>query len=392
MIVDRDLASNIRQAAQRFPVLTLTGPRQSGKSTLCRVIFPQHRYLSLEALDVRSFAQEDPRAFLAQFDAGAVIDEVHRAPDLLSYLQGLVDEDPTPGRWILTGSQNLALLETVSQSLAGRTAVQHLLPMARSEVLRFNAYPTSLDETLLTGGYPRILDYGLRPADWLGPYVTTYIERDVRSITNVGDLATFQRFVELCAGRTGQLLNFSSLADDCAISQPTAKNWLSILEASYIAFRLRPFHASMRRRLIKAPKLHFYDTGIVCWLLGIRTAEQLRSHPLRGAIFETWVVSEIVKHRMNRGVSRGCFFYRHSDGTEADLVIEHRSGLRLVEAKSGTTTSGSMFDGGRRTLRQLGAAAGESDLVVVYGGDQHQRRTAGRLVPWIDLHHGDWLH
>ena len=392
MIVDRDLASHIRQAARHFPVVTLTGPRQSGKSTLCRALFPQHRYLSLEALDARAFAQEDPRAFLAQFDAGAVIDEVHRVPDLLSYLQGVVDDDPTPGRWILTGSQNLALLESVSQSLADRTAVQHLLPMARSEVLRFSAHPKTLDETLLAGGYPRIFDHGLHPADWLGPYVTTYIERDVRSVTNVGDLATFQRFVELCAGRTGQLLNYSSLADDCAISQPTAKNWLGILETSYIAFRLPPFHASARRRLIKTPKLHFHDTGLVCWLLGIRTAEQLRSHPLRGAIFETWVASEIVKHRMNRGVSRGCFFYRHRDGTEADLAIERPSGLRLVEAKSGATASASLFDGGRRARQQLGAAVGEGDLVVVYGGDQHQRRTAGRLVPWTELHAGDWWH
>ena len=392
MIVERDLATNIRQAARRFPVVTLTGPRQSGKSTLCRAIFPQHRYLSLEALDVRTFAQEDPRAFLAQFDAGAIIDEVHRAPDLLSYLQGVVDDDPTPGRWILTGSQNLALLESVSQSLAGRTAVQHLLPMARSEVLRFDAHPASLDDTLLTGGYPRILDYGLHPADWLAPYVTTYIERDVRSITNVGDLVTFQRFMALCAGRTGQLLNYSSLADDCAISQPTAKSWLSILETSYIAFRLPPFHASARRRLIRAPKLHFHDTGLVCWLLGIHTAEQLRSHPLRGAIFETWVASEVIKHRMNRGISRGCFFYRHRGGTEADMVVEHRSGLRLVEAKSGTTASSSLFDGGRRARQQLGVAAGESDLVVVYGGDQHQRRSVGRLVPWAALHEGDWWH
>lgn len=392
MIVDRDLAPNLRLAAQRFPVVTLTGPRQSGKSTLCRAVFPQHRYLSLEALDTRSFAQEDPRAFLAQFDAeaGAVIDEVHRVPDLLSYLQGMVDEDPRPGRWILTGSQNLALIESVSQSLAGRTAVQHLLPLAHGEMLRFEACPESLDETLVTGGYPRILDRRLPPAEWLGPYVGTYIERDVRSIANVEDLATFQRFVQLCAGRTGQLLNYSSLADDCAISQPTAKKWLSILEASYIVFRLPPFHKSARRRLIRTPKLYFYDTGMVCWLLGVHTVEQLRSHPLRGAIFETWVASEIVKHRMNRGVSRGWFFYRHRNGTEADMLLERPSGLRLVEAKSGTTASASMFDGGRRALQQLTEIAGEHDLVVVYGGDQRQERSVGQLLPWADLHLGDW--
>ena len=392
MIVERDLTAQISQAAQGFPVVTLTGPRQSGKSTLCRSVFPQHRYVSLEALDVRMFAQEDPRAFLAEIEAGAIIDEVQRVPSLLSYLQGVVDDDPTPGRWILTGSQNLALLESVSQSLAGRTAVHHLLPLARSEVLRFNAHPTSLDETLLTGGYPRILDHGLNPADWLGAYATTYIERDARSIANVGDLVTFQRFVELCAGRTGQLLNYSSLADDCAISQPTAKSWLSILETSYLTFRLPPLHANLRRRLIRTPKLHFYDTGLACWLLGIRTPEQLRSHPLRGALFETWVASEVVKHRMNRGISRGCLFYRHRDGTEADLLIEHPSGLRIVEAKSGSTPSRSLFDSGLRARRQLGDAAANSQLVVVYGGAQEQRRTVGRLVPWAEIHQGDWWH
>ena len=391
MIVDRDLAPKIRRAARVFPAVTLTGPRQSGKSTLCRALFPQHRYLSLEGLDVRTFAQEDPRAFLAQFADGVIIDEVQRVPNLLSYLQGFIDEDPAPGRWILTGSQNLALLASVSQSLAGRTAVHHLLPLVRSEVLRFATHPATLEETLLTGGYPRILDLGLNPDDWLGPYVTTYVERDVRSIANVGDLTTFQRFIELCAGRTAQLLNYSSLADDCGISQPTAKKWLNVLETSYIAFRLPPFQANLRRRLVKMPKLHFYDAGLVCWLLGIRTPAQLRSHPLRGAIFETWTVSEILKHRMNQGEARGCWFYRSRDGAEADLLLERPPGFTLVEAKSGATASANLFNSGRRVRRHLQALPAACDLIVAYGGDQAQTRADGRLVSWAELHGTNWL-
>ena len=281
--------------------------------------------VSLEAPDVRAFASEDPRAFLAQYPNGAIIDEVQRVPELPSYLQGIIDSAPEPGRWTLTGSQNLSLAESVNQSLAGRTMVHYLLPLARSEVVRFDQYPKTLEETLLAGGHPRIFDQALNPSEWLRSYVATYTERDVRAISNVGDLTTFQRFVELCAGRTAQLINFAALAIDCGVSQPTARAWLSILEASFIVFRLPPFHRNQNKRLVKSPKLHFYDAGLVCWLIGIRTPEQLRSHPLRGPIFETWVVSEIVKHRMNLGETRGIFFYRSRDGAEVDLVIEHSS-------------------------------------------------------------------
>ena len=382
MLVHRDLAPNLMRAASQLPAMTLTGPRQSGKTTLCRALFPQHPYVTLEAPDVRAFAMEDPRAFLAQFPKGAVIDEVQRVPELLSYLQGIIDADPAPGRWILTGSQNLSLLESVSQSLAGRTAVHHLLPLTRGEVARFARHPKSLEETLFAGGYPRIFDRNLDPVEWLRSYVATYLERDVRTISNIGDLATFQRFIELCAGRTAQLLNYSSLANDCAISQPSAKAWLSILEASFIASRLPAFHANLRKRIVKMPKLFFYDTGLVCWLLGIRTPEQLRSHPLRGPIFETWVVSEIVKHRTNRGETGGLSFYRDSNGAEIDLVIEQPDRITLVEAKSAATASASFFDGAKRVRRHFSELPRPCDVAVAYGGDQFQERADGRLIPW----------
>lgn len=389
-MIKRDLAEELKEAARQFPAITLTGPRQSGKTTLCRALFPGHPYATLEATDVRSYARDDPRGFLAEFAGGAIIDEVQRVPDLLSYLQGVIDEEPAPGRWILTGSQNLSLLESVSQSLAGRTAVHHLLPLSRGEVVRFDRYPATLEETLFAGTYPRVFDRGLEPVEWFRSYVATYIERDVRSINNVGDLTTFQRFLELCAGRTAQLLNYSSLANDCGVSQPTARAWLSILETSFLVFRLPAFHANIRKRLVKMPKLHFYDTGLVCWLLGIRTPEQLRNHPLRGSIFETWVVSEVTKHRLNRGESPRLSFYRDRNGAEVDLIIEQPAHRTLVEAKSGETVPAHPFAGAQKVRKHIASSNRPDSMAVVYGGDQFQQRTPGTVVPWSGLHEADF--
>lgn len=381
-MIERDLAAVLAKAARQWPSITLTGPRQSGKTTLCRTAFAEHPYVTLEAPDARAFATEDPRAFLAGFPNGAVIDEVQRAPELFSYLQGIIDDKPEPGRWILIGSQNLSLSKAVTQSLAGRTAMHRLLPLTRRETERFSQYPESLEEALFTGAYPAIFDRGLDPADWLRSYIAAYIERDVRALSNIGDLALFQRFVELCAGRTAQLLNYSSLAGDCGISQPTAKAWIDLFEASFVIFRLPAYHANFRKRLVKMPKLHFYDTGLVCWLVGIRTSDQLRTHPLRGPIFETWVVSEIAKHRSNRGETGGLFFYRDRGGAEVDLVVPDPSGDTLVEIKAAQTPSSSLYKGVQRVRRQFAARP----IVAVYGGDQLQRRTEATLVPWRALH------
>lgn len=380
-MIHRNLEPALIKSAGEMPVVTVTGPRQSGKTTLCRTLFGDHPYRTMEDPDVRDFALQDPRGFLAELPDGAIIDEVQRAPDLLSYLQGIVDDNPLPGRWILTGSQNLALLQSVSQSLAGRTALHELLPLTWGEIREFSAYPETLGEALVKGGYPRIFDRRIEAPRWLRSYVGTYLERDVRTILNIGDLLMFQRFVQLCAGRTGQLLDYSALAGDCGISQPTARRWFSVLEASFIAFQLPAFHGNIRKRLVKRPKVYFYDTGLVCCLLGIREPAHLRSHPLRGSIFETWVVSEITKHVANRGESGGLAFYRDHNGAEVDLIIERPTSRLLLEVKSSATPSSHMFRAGRRVRRHLG----EVELAVAYGGDHYQQRSDGEFLPWRNV-------
>lgn len=385
-MIQRDLQARFRRALRDSPVVTLTGPRQSGKSTLCRGLLPDRAYANLEQPDTRAFATDDPRGFLAQFPKGAIIDEVQRCPDLPSYLQPLVDDDPAPGRWVLTGSQNLSVLSAVSQSLAGRSAVLHLLPLTWNEIARFPDPPGSLDEALVTGGYPRILDKRLDPAEWLGSYAATYLERDVRGISAIGDLDAFQRFVQLCAGRTAQLLNFSALAADAGVSQPTAKAWLSVLEATFIAFRLRPWQGNLGKRLAKSPKLHFYDAGLACWLLGIRSAQQLRSHPLRGPIFETWVVTEILKHRTNRGETAGFYFYRDAQQVEADALIESPGRLTLVEAKAGETVTDDLLKNLDRVRALLAGRAAKIEALGVLGGGAAQRRSQVTITPWHSLH------
>jgi hypothetical protein len=394
-MIKRTLQNRIQEAAAHYPVVTLTGPRQSGKTTLVRETFPHHAYVSLETPDDREFALEDSRGFLNQFPDGVVFDEIQRAPDLFSYLQGMVDEDNQPGRYILTGSQNFLLAQQVSQSLAGRTAVLHLLPFSQAELESrsprvpaeltdpFPKYaPTdkTLVQTLFTGFYPRIHDMGLPPQDWLRNYYQTYIERDVRTIVNIGDLETFSRFVRLCAGRSGQLLNLSSLGADCGISHTTARKWLSVLESSFIVYLLRPFHNNLSKRLVKSPKLYFLDTGLLCYLLRIREPEQLVSHAARGALFETFVVAELLKNYLHRGLEADIFFWRDTAGHEIDVVIEAPQGPIPVEVKSGETIASDFFKGLHfwRTLPdQQNAPA-----VLVYGGDKSLVRNNVHVYSW----------
>ncbi|MYB33921.1 MAG: ATP-binding protein, partial [Gammaproteobacteria bacterium] len=292
--------------------------------------------------------------------------------------------------WILTGSQNFSLLKSISQSLAGRTAVYELLPLSRREILRFENYPETIEESLLTGSYPRIFDEGLEVEDWFRSYASTYLERDVRMIGNVNDLGNFRRFLMLCAGRTAQLLNLSSLAGDCGISQPTAKAWVDILETGYIAFRLPPLLSNLRKRIVKMPKLHFLDTGLICWLLGIHAPEQLHTHPLRGPIFETWVVSELVKQKANLGEAGNFSYYRDQNGVEADLIVEKSVGKIIVECKSSSTASSDLIGNALRVQTHLKRANFRSAAVAVYTGDQIQHRERGSLIPWNDLHTIDW--
>ncbi|MCC6514309.1 MAG: ATP-binding protein [Geothrix sp.] len=386
-MIQRDLLPILLRWAAAYPVVTLTGPRQSGKTTLCKAAFPGKPYVSLEPLETRAFALEDPRGFLAQYPDGAILDEVQHAAGLLSYIQDMVDNDPAPGRFILTGSQHFGLSEAVSQSLAGRTVILHLLPPSLGELRRFPAAPKDLFSTLFMGAYPRIHDQGIPPERWLADYVATYVQRDVRQVLNVGDLLGFNTFLRLCAGSTGQELNLSRLGADAGISQPTAKAWLSVLESSFLCFRLGPWHTNHRKRLVKAPKLHFYDSGLVCYLLGIRTAEQLETHPLRGSIFETWVASEVMKMHLHQGLEASAFHYREVSGLEVDLVIHGLDRTRLVEFKSGRTVDGSWLKPlmEAKAALEAGAPGHEFEPILVYGGDQRQRRNEVDIRPWDSL-------
>lgn len=379
-MIARDVEGALRSLLQGFPVVTLTGPRQSGKTTLARAVFAGKPYLSLEDPDVRRMALEDPRAFLGGLPDGAVLDEIQRAPELLSYLQTRVDADGRMGLFLLTGSQQFGLMSGITQSLAGRTALIELLPFSLSELGRAGIRPPSLDEMLVAGGYPPLYDRGLLPGAWFPAYVTAYVERDVRQLLKVQDLEVFQRFVRLCAGRSGQILNLASLATDCGITHNTARAWISVLEASYLLFLLRPHHENFSKRLIKSPKLYFYDTGLLCWLLGIQNAAQLATHPLRGNIFETFVLSELVKSRLNRGDRPAFHFWRDSNGNEIDVVADIGTGMMPIEIKAGQTINRDFFAG----LERWSALAGQraASPALIYGGEENHERKGTRIIGW----------
>lgn len=383
-MIERRLGTKVQALARRFPVVTVTGPRQAGKTTLCRALFPRHRYVSLEAPDTCEYATEDPRGFLAEVAKGAVIDEVQRAPALLSYLQEEVDARPRPGRFVLTGSANLGLLAGVSQTLAGRTGILTLLPFSHDELRGFPNAPRDRESTLWSGAFPAVFDRRIPVSDWFSAYLATYVERDVRQVLNVSDLQAFQSFVRLCAGRAGQLVNLSSLGSDCGITHNTARSWLSVLEASYVVQRVTPWHANLGKRLIKTPKIYFVDTGLLCALLGIRAAGQLAEHPLRGAIFENWVVTEILKSRTHRALPPDIHFFRSRAGLEVDVLVDAGASLLAAEVKAGQTIATDFF-GSLSELRSLVLAATPARRLrrrLVYGGETARRWSGVDVVPW----------
>lgn len=382
-MINRHSETFIKTLSDEYPLVAITGPRQSGKTTLARYIFSEKNYVSLENPDTRAFAEEDPRGFLAKYRAGAVIDEAQRAPMLFSYLQQVVDESRDPGRFILTGSQQFGLMSGITQSLAGRVAMVQLLPFAMAEY-----YPPSprepsveLDNLLFTGLYPPIHDRGLEPSRWYANYLETYVERDVRQMVNVRDLSVFRRFLRLCAGRVGQLVNLSAVASDCGITHNTAKAWLSILEASFIVFMLPPHHRNFNKRIIKTPKLYFYDTGLCARLLGIQDFDQMNSHAMRGALFESFIISELMKYRFNFGLFTEFYFWRDRTGMEVDVLIEQGDRLRPLEIKSGQTLNRDFFRG----LHKWAALAGKAavDPTLVYGGNEPSETSGIKVFPWF---------
>lgn len=387
MIIPRTLKDTVLRLAGKFPIVTLTGPRQSGKSTLLRNAFPDYEYVSLEDLELRDMATNDPRGFIASFPSHTIIDEAQRVPSLFSYLQTHVDNINDAGMYMLAGSQNFQLMESISQSLAGRTAVLRLLPLSNRELENGGFDTASANKRIFTGGYPRIYDKRITPTDFFPSYITTYVERDLRQLRQVGDLALFITFIKLCAGRIGQLLNLSSLANDCGISVSTVTKWLSVLETSYICYLLRPDWNNLTKRLTKSPKLYFYDTGLACSLLGITQAEQIETHYLRGSLFENLVINEFLKNYWNAGRDGDLRFWRDSQGHEIDLVAHNGNRIEAVEIKAGTTFSRSFFDnlGYWARLVEKSGTVGEVNLRVVYGGDRDLITSDGQLTAYRNL-------
>lgn len=381
-MIKRHIERKLLKFVKQYPVVMLTGPRQSGKTTLCKMAFPDKPYVSLESPENREYALTDPKGFLAEYPEGVIIDEAQHAPDLFSYIQGIVDEKKKRGMFILTGSQNFQLLDKINQSLAGRTAILKLLPFSISEIKSI-INKMGINEVLLHGFYPRIYDEKLEPRHALSFYLETYVERDVRSLLNVKNLSSFQKFVKLCAGRVGQLLNLSSLGNEAGISHTTAREWLSLLEAGYIVFLLPPHFKNYNKRVTKSPKLYFCDVGLAAYLLGIESPKQMQRDPLRGNLFENLVVIEFLKKQYGESSRAGLSFFRDSNGNEVDLIIPSGRSLWAIEIKSGQTIASDFFKG----LNYFSMVTQEESLkkIVVYGGTQSQKRSFARVVPWNRL-------
>ncbi len=375
----RDSAQRLKDLMGRFKAVAVVGPRQSGKTTLVRKIYNRKPYVSLENPDSRNFATEDPRGFLSMYPKGAILDEIQRVPHLFSYLQEILDNSKEKGLFILSGSNNFLLQENISQSLAGRVGYLQLLPFSIDELQQQAWLPETDDALMLKGFYPPVYDQEIPARDWCPNYIATYVEKDVRQIKNVTDLIVFERFLRLLAGRNGQELNLSALAVETGIDVKTAQSWIGILESSFIIYLLRPHHRNFNKTIVKRPKLYFYDSSIVCNLLGIRTEDQLALHPLRGAIFEGMVVTELVKIRTNDGRPVNLFYWRDKTGREIDVLVEEGDDLMPVEIKAGHTVSSEYF----KNLDYWKSLSGNGNAYVLYGGDQQQKRSSGaQVINW----------
>ncbi len=382
-MIERELTSKLQYLATKFPFVALTGARQSGKSTLAEATFPDYRKVSLEDLDMRSWATEDPRGFIASYPDHTILDEVQRVPSLLSYLQTHTDAAKKEGMYILTGSQNMTLMESIDQSLAGRVALLTLMPFSLRELRSASLMKDNINEAIFTGCFPRIYDKGIAPSDYYPNYIKTYIQRDVRELRDIGNLSMFNKFIKLCAGRIGQLLNKSSLAVECGVTVPTIDAWLSILETSCIIYFLRPDYNNFSKRLVKTPKLYFCDTGLACSLLEIHDASQLETHYMRGNLFENMVVSEFLKGAFNAGEEPVLSFWRDNVGHEVDLLQSIDGVQHAYEIKSGATFSADYFKG----LNYWSALSGASPdrKSVIYGGGQTMQRSDGKVSTWREL-------
>lgn len=382
-MIPRLATSTLSRLAKGFPVIALTGPRQSGKTTLAKHVFPNKTYVSLENPEELEFAQKDPKRFLARFKEGAILDEVQRCPSLLSWIQGLVDERSRMGDFVLTGSSQFELVAGITQSLAGRVGRVELLPLSIQELAQAHQLPSQLNTCLLQGGYPSIYDRQVSPQDWFSNYIATYIERDVRQLIAVRDLTQFQRFVKMCAARSGQILNLAALGADCGLSASTAREWLSVLEASYLVTRIQPYYQNFGKRLVKTPKLYFLDVGLMAWLIGIRDTVTLDTHVSRGALFETFVVGELIKRQYNQGQNADLYFWRDSAGNEIDLLLDTPQGLQAIEIKSGSTFASDWIKGFKVWKRNTQV----NTLIprIIYGGTDSYDREGHQVMGWPDI-------
>jgi hypothetical protein len=380
-MISRLLDTKIRSLRKQFPVLSLTGPRQTGKTTLLKSIYSDLPYVTLEDVDNRTQAVTDPRGFLGNFPNGAVLDEVQNVPDLFSYIQGIVDEKDV--HFVLSGSQNFLLSEKITQSLAGRTAVLKLLPFSLEELKPTKYNPQNWESYLFMGGYPRLYDKQIEPTDFYPAYINTYVEKDVRQLKNITNLNTFSHFLKLCSGRTAQVLNIHSLANDAGVSPNTVKEWLSVLEASYIIYFLQPHHSNFNKRLVKSPKLYFYDTGVACALLGIEKESQLSTHYLKGGLFENFIINEFIKGRVNEGRNPNAYFWLSKDQKEIDIILDQGGTLIPIEIKAGKTRNTSFFSNLQYWNKLTGDSADKN--LVIYGGDENVKTSLGAFVSWKNL-------